>query len=86
MLAVVSGGLIGYPIGQSVADTDPNWTLAYIGAGVGIVGLAFTITSSKRIKKGIKIYNNSSDTSSTTFEPTIEFVANTNGIGLSLRF
>ena len=86
ILAFAGGGLIGIPIGQSIYDREPNWTLAYIGGGIAVIGLPIAIKASKNAKKGIDLYNSSLNSTSGYFEPEFKIIANGNGIGLSMNF
>src|SRR5690606_40428347 len=42
---MVGGALIGIPLGQSSANVDPNWTLAYIGVGMATIGIPFSFSA-----------------------------------------
>lgn len=86
ILAFAGGGLIGVPLGQSSTDRKPNWTLAYIGGGITIIGIPIAISASRNAKKGIDLYNSSMNSTSIYFEPEFKIIANGNGIGLSMKF
>ncbi|WP_340066006.1 hypothetical protein [Ascidiimonas aurantiaca] len=87
VLAMVGGGLIGIPIGQSIADVDPNWTLAYIGGGIAVISFPFSLSAFNNVNKGIDKYNLSlKHTSTSAFSPEFRVIANRNGIGLSMNF
>ena len=92
ILGLVSGGLIGYPIGQAIKQDkypwaeDPNWTLACVGVGFAIVGLRLEIACGKRLKKAVDIYNSSIGQSSGTRFLDLELVFAPNRINILLRF
>ena len=85
--ALVGGGLIGIPLGQSTTDREPNWTLAYIGGGIAVVGIPFSFSGFNKVNEGIDKYNLSlKSTSSFEFRPEFKIIANGNGIGFSMNF
>ena len=87
ILNIVGGGLLGIPIGQSLSNEDPNWTLAYIGGGLTIISIPFTFSYFNKVNEGIDTYNLSLKTSSLyQFKPEFRVVANSNGLGLGIRF
>ena len=87
VLGFVGGGFIGVPLGQSMSGQNPNWSLAYIGGGIALIGLPISISSSKNTKKGIDNYNLSMKSASVfQFKPEFEVIANGNGFGLSMNF
>ncbi len=85
--ALIGGGLIGIPIGQSITDRDPNWTLAYIGGGIAVIGIPFSFSAINKSNIGVDKYNLSLKSTS-MFEviPEFKIIANGNGIGLSMYF
>ncbi|WP_026755282.1 hypothetical protein [Sediminibacter sp. Hel_I_10] len=85
VLAFVGGGLIGIPIGQSIAGDDANWTLAYVGGGIAIMSFPIASKASKDAKQGIELYNASLNTTA-AFSPEFKIIASGNGIGLSMNF
>lgn len=86
ILGATSGVLIGLPIGSAIAGGDPNWVLAGIGAGVFAVGLPISSGVNKKSRRAVELYNSSLDSSYNQLEPEFNFVANENGIGLSINF
>jgi len=87
ILAFVGGGLTGIPIGQSINDRKPNWTLAYIGGGIAVIGIPFSFGAFNNVNKGVDKYNLSlKSASSLEFKPEFKIIANGNGIGLSMNF
>ena len=87
ILGLVGGGLIGISLTQSRSDEDPNWTLAYIGGGIAVVGIPFSFGAFNNVNKGIDAYNLSLKSNSAfRFKPEFKVIANGNGIGLSMNF
>jgi hypothetical protein len=85
--SAVGGVLIGIPIGQSLSDQDPNWTLAYIGGGITLISFPFTFSAFNKVNKGVDDYNLSlQSTSSFRNKAEFDFIVNSNGVGLSMRF
>ncbi|WP_435138260.1 hypothetical protein [Formosa sp. A9] len=87
ILSFAGGALIGIPIGQSISDQDPNWTLAYIGGGIIGIGIPFSLSAFNKANEGVDKYNLSLK-SATAFEfkPEFKVMANGNGIRLSMVF
>lgn len=54
----VGGGLVGWPVGASLAGGEPNWNLAIIGAGLIAVSIPFQIGANKNLRKVATTYNN----------------------------
>ena len=86
ILAFAGGGLIGIPLGQSISNKDPNWTLAYIGGGIAVIGIPIAIKASKNIRKGVELYNSSLKSTTSHFQPEYTIIVNGNGIGLAMHF
>ena len=88
ILSVVGGGLIGIPLGQSITGGDPNWTLAYIGGGITLVAIPFSLGSFNKINKGIDKYNLSLKTASlkSHFKPEFHLITTSNGLGITMQF
>lgn len=87
VLAAIGGGLIGWPIGTAIGGGDANWTLAGIGAGIVAIALPISSGAAKKANQAVDIYNAS--LTSTTYQkwnPEINFIANANGFGFSLRY
>lgn len=85
--AIVGGGLIGIPLGQSKTDRNPNWTFAYIGGGIVAIGIPFSFSAFNNVNKGVEKYNLAfKSASSFEFKPEFKIVANANGFGLPMNF
>lgn len=85
--ALVGGVLTGIPIGQSITEGDPNWTLAYIGGGIFAISIPFTLSALNKANKGVDEYNQSlKPTASTYLQPSFDLIVNGNGLGLSVQF
>lgn len=85
--SIIGGVLVGIPLGQSRTEKDPNWTLAYIGGGITIVGIPLSFSAFNNVNKGVDMYNLSLKSASRyQFKPEFKIVASGNGIGLSMNF
>jgi len=87
IISFVGGLLTGIPIAQSINDRDPDWFLAYIGGGMGIIGITLSIKAFNNVNKGVDDYNLSlKSTSRYKFKPEFTIQAKGNGIGLIMQF
>ncbi len=87
VIGLVGGGLVGWPIGTAIGGGDANWVLAGVGAGLIGVSIPLSSSANKKTKEAVETYNASLGTA--TFnenKPQWKFVANGNGIGVSLGF
>ncbi|UXX80181.1 hypothetical protein N7E81_03580 [Reichenbachiella carrageenanivorans] len=83
LLTAASSVLIFWPIGEYIAgNDDPNWTLAYIGAGCALLSIPFKKGFEKNADKAMNYYNNGYKKVAVNFN----FNINTNGLGLAMRF
>jgi hypothetical protein len=57
VLATVGGGLIGWPLGTHLRGGDPNWTLAYAGAGAIVVSIPIAVWSADSMNDAIDAHN-----------------------------
>lgn len=55
--ALAGGFFIGYPIGQSVAGTKPDWWFAGIGAGLVLFTIPYITTCRAHTAKAVRVYN-----------------------------
>lgn len=87
ILSFTGGGLIGWPLGTAVGGGDANWALAGIGAGLVAIAIPISSGVNKNAKQAVELYNASLNQTS-YFKPKTEFevIANSDGIGLSLKF
>ena len=75
--------LIFYPLGQRAYGNDePNWNLAYIGAGCALLSIPFKKGFEKNADKAVKFYNNGYKIISFEFNLNL----NSDGLGIALRF
>lgn len=81
--SAVGGFMIGWPIGQSISKKDPQWGLAAGGAVLVAIGYSFERTFTRRAKKAIDMYNNSSTTS---YAPRLKVNINCVGVNLVYKF
>ncbi|MGB1295728.1 MAG: hypothetical protein ACPG6V_09625 [Flavobacteriales bacterium] len=78
----VGGFLVGWSIGTKIGGGEFNNSLFYTGLGVIAVGIPFSIGMTKNAKKSVEAYNGNTGVSSVQYS----FIANSNGLGLSLNF
>ncbi len=88
IIGSTGGFLIGWPLGTALSGDKPNWTLLGIGAGLVVISIPIEISSNKKIKKALNIYNAGLDKKTTLnyFKPQYHLVFNDKGFGLALRF
>ena len=87
ILGASGGLLVGWPIGTAISNGDPNWTLAYIGAGLIAISIPISIMGNKQAIKAVKIYNeNLTKQAFQPHHPTLRFSVNASGLGLTLQF
>ncbi|MEP3389185.1 MAG: hypothetical protein ABJO02_13405 [Reichenbachiella sp.] len=83
LLTAASSVLIFWPIGEHIAgNDDPNWTLAYIGAGCALLSIPFKKGFEKNADKAMKFYNNGYRKVAVDFRLNL----NANGLGLAMKF
>jgi outer membrane lipoprotein SlyB len=87
VLGFVGGGLVGWPIGNSIGGGNPNWTLAAVGAGIIVVAIPIASRANKNINQAVELYNASVDSKASNWmKPEFSLIANSNGFGLSMNF
>ena len=86
ILIGAGGFLIGWPIGNLIDGSKPEWQMAVIGAGLIVVAIPIHKKVEKRIKRAVGIYNNSLKTSSFPKDKELRFGMTGNGIGLTMRY
>jgi len=82
VFGAIGGGLIGWSIGTKIGGGEFNENLIYTGLGIVAVGIPFSIGMTKNAKKSVEAYNGNTGVSSVQYS----FIANSNGLGLSLNF
>lgn len=83
LLSAASSVLIFWPIGEYIAgNDDPNWTLAYIGAGCALLSIPLKKGFEKNADKAMNYYNSGYKKVSVNFN----FNINPNGLGLAMNF
>ena len=83
LLNAAGGILIAWPLTESIYKDNPNWTLAYIGAGCYLLAIPFTNAFNKHTAKAIQYYNSGyKETSSLELNLGVSL----NGLGFQLTF
>ncbi|MBU2950974.1 hypothetical protein KO493_09710 [Tamlana agarivorans] len=84
---IAGGGLIGAPIGTTIAGGDANWALAGIGVGLIAIAIPIKLSSNKKANQAIELYNSSLNlTPFNKLKPELKLMANRNGLGLSINY
>ncbi|MEM8927860.1 MAG: hypothetical protein AAGC45_06635 [Bacteroidota bacterium] len=87
VMGFAGGGLMGWSLGTAIGGGDANWTLAGVGAGLIGLSIPFSSNAKKNTKRAVQTYNASLGTTSfIEHKPQLKFIANGNGIGMSLGF
>ena len=86
IFAFTGGGLLGIPLGQQLADRDPNWELAYVSGAALIVSLHLSFRAFNNANKGVDLYNLETAKTASWFNPEFRLVASSNRFGLAMRF
>ena len=75
--------LILWPITESLYDEgDPNWNLAYIGAGCALLAIPFNLAFNKKSEAAVNYYNSGYQSSSLR----LNLQMSGNGLGLVMHF
>ena len=82
LFSAIGGFMIGWPIGQAIAGGEFKPELLIAGVGVACISIPFTSGMSKNLKKARDAFNGKS----VAYHTEYSFIANANGIGLSLNF
>ncbi|WP_215224051.1 hypothetical protein [Echinicola shivajiensis] len=88
LLGTAASVLIAIPVVDSFSsseESDPNWNLAYIGAGCALLSIPFDRWFKKNADKAVNYYN-SGYQSNNKSSPQLEFQLGSNGLGLLLEF
>ena len=84
ILSATAGVLITLPIIDSFGnDSNPNWTLAYIGAGCLAASIPFKIAFRKKARQAIAYYNSGYREAK---DVSMLFKPSPNGVGLVMKF
>ena len=84
ILAYPGGFLIGYPIGTAIAQGNPNWVLAGIGAGLLLIAIPVSISAQKKAVKAVNLYNGSIIKEKNKTKITLSCTQN--GVGIVMKF
>lgn len=83
LLSTTATLLILWPVTEIIGGSDnPNWNLAYIGAGCALISIPFKKGFEKNADKAMKFYNNGYQKVAVDFELNL----NCNGLGLAMKF
>jgi len=84
VLNAIGSTLIFWPIAESLYDkSDPNWNLAYIGAGCIVLSIPFKNAYNRHARRAVQYYNSGYQKTS---DVNISLNLNSNGIGLAMKF
>lgn len=84
ILNSTSSLLILWPVTESFYENgDPNWNLAYIGAGCALLAIPFSRAFDRNAEKAVIYYNSAGEK---TGSVDIKFGPGTNGLGLQITF
>ena len=84
LLYSASTVLILWPVTESLyANTDPNWNLAYIGAGCALLSIPFKRAFNKHADRAVAFYNSGYKKTS---DVDFDFNIGPNGIGIVMNF
>ena len=84
LLSASASILVFWPVTQKIQGKDPNWNLAYIGAGCFALSVPFKIRFHKKAKEAVEYYNNSRLRKNEAVH--VNFKLSGNGIGLVMKF
>jgi hypothetical protein len=58
ILAAAGGALVGWPVGQAIADKEePLWALAGVGGGLIVVGIPLAIVADNKVDSAVDAHN-----------------------------
>ncbi|MEL6359065.1 MAG: hypothetical protein AAFQ01_03915 [Bacteroidota bacterium] len=86
VIALIGGGLIGWPIGTALGGGDPEWALLGIGAGLVIVSIPIQNGANNKVVEGMTIYDQSLGRVSQVDRPIISIEGSAGKVGLLVRF
>jgi hypothetical protein len=86
LLSAVGWALIFWPIAESViqdeGDGDPNWNLAYAGAGCVVLSIPLTIAYNRKAMQAVSYYNAGYKRA----KLDVGLGVSRNGVGLMMKF
>ena len=81
------GLLVGYPLGQALANGETNWTLMIVGGAMITVAIPLSSSSKRNLKDGLSSYNSRNKSSnSKEFSSNLEVIGNARGLGIRMNF
>jgi len=84
VLGAAAGILISIPVIDNFGNnSDPNWNLAYVGAGCLAASIPFKIAFKKKARKAVAFYNSGYREAA---DVGIQFRSGQNGLGLVMKF
>lgn len=84
ILRSVGVALVALPVIDSFSKgSNPNWNLAYFGAGCLVVSIPFTLAYNKKVKQAFDYYNSGYKKTSAI---DLNLNVNSNGLGLAMNF
>lgn len=86
ILGSTGGACIGFAIGTAIADGNPNWTLAGIGAGLLAISIPISSKVNKDVKKAIDLYNTNLNSATYKTKPEFKIIGNRKGVGIVMNF
>lgn len=87
IIGAAGGLLIGIPIGILIANKEPRWSLAGVGAALALISFPFDHAYKKQTKAAVDAYNsNLTSFNRNKFKPTLSIGINNTGLGLLVKF
>jgi hypothetical protein len=86
VLGYAGGFIIGYQIVNALWNSEINWRMAGLGAGLIVFAIPLSQSFNSKAKQAIDTYNSDLQSISYREKSEIQFSITENGIGLVLRF
>jgi hypothetical protein len=84
LLNSIGSALIFWPVAEWLSDnSNPNWNLAYIGAGCVVLSIPFKNAFNKHAGRAVRYYNSGYHKTSAVH---INLNLDSNGLGLAMKF